>query len=154
MTVVVDSSGVPVLGVPVSLINLDTSLVAVRSSRYVVARTGTPGGQARVIAQIRSDADTLFVSVIVPTQPAIGLSTGTVTFNATAFGGNPAAQTVNVSNAGTGDADRPWRRHDLRPRRHRLAWGKSQYDHRAGDRDAGRDDGRARGGEPTRRRCR
>jgi hypothetical protein len=89
-------------GVPVSLINLDTSLVAVRSSRYVVARTGTSGGQARVIAQIRSDADTLFVSVIAPTQPAIGLSTATVTFNATAFGGNPAAQTVNVTNAGTG----------------------------------------------------
>jgi len=102
MTVVVDSSGVPVPGVPVSLINLDTSLVAVRSSRYVVARTGTSGGQARVIAQIRSDADTLFVSVIAPTQPAIGLSTATVTFNATAFGGNPAAQTVNVTNAGTG----------------------------------------------------
>jgi hypothetical protein len=102
MAVVVDSSGVPVLGVPVSLINLDTSLVAVRSSRYVVARTGTPGGQARVIARIRSDEDTLAVSVIVPTQPAIGLSTTTVAFNATAFGGNPAAKTVNVTNAGTG----------------------------------------------------
>ena len=65
MTVLVDSTGVPVLGVPISLINLDTSLVSVRASRFVVAKTGTPGGTARVIGQIRGDEDTLRVAVAV-----------------------------------------------------------------------------------------
>ena len=63
MTVAVDSLGVPKTGVPVSFLNLDTSLVRVRASRYVVARTGTAGGQARVVGQIRSDADTLVITV-------------------------------------------------------------------------------------------
>jgi hypothetical protein len=63
MTALVDSSGTPVSGVPISLINLDSNLVRVRSSRYVVARTGTPGGPARVIAQIHGDEDTLRVAV-------------------------------------------------------------------------------------------
>ena len=102
MTVLVDSAGVPVLGVPISLITLDTSLVVVRSSRYVVAKNGTSGGTARVIAQIRGDEDTLIVGIALPTQPAIGLNATSVSFNATAGGGDPAAQTVSVTNVGSG----------------------------------------------------
>jgi hypothetical protein len=73
MGVLVDSSGVPVLGVPVSLINLDTSLVRARSSRFIVARTGTPGGAARVIAQIHGDEDTLYLTVQPQGGPAPAL---------------------------------------------------------------------------------
>jgi len=62
MTVTVDSLGVPVAGVPVSFANLDTALIRVRSSGYVVARSATPGGAARVVADIRADADTLFLA--------------------------------------------------------------------------------------------
>lgn len=102
MTVLVDSSGVPVAGVPISLVNLDTALVRVRSTRYVVARTGTPGGVARVVAQIHGDDDTLRVNISVPTLPAIGLNPTSVTFNATAGGANPASQTVSVTNTSTG----------------------------------------------------
>ena len=69
MTINVDSSGVPVLGVPVALVNLDTTLVRVRSSRFIVARTGTAGGVARVVAQIYGDADTLPVTVL----PQVGV---------------------------------------------------------------------------------
>ena len=65
----VDSAGIPVTGVPVSLINLDTSLVRVRSSRFVVARSGTAGGAARVVAQIRGDEDTLRLTVLGPGGP-------------------------------------------------------------------------------------
>jgi Cohesin domain len=70
MTVTVDSLGAPVAGVPVSFANLDTALIRVRSSGYVVARTGTPGGAARVVADIRADADTLFLTVLPQTGPA------------------------------------------------------------------------------------
>jgi len=63
LTVVVDSSGILVAGVPVALINLDSNLVRVRPSRFIVARTGTPGGVARVVAQIYGDEDTLLVTV-------------------------------------------------------------------------------------------
>ncbi len=66
MVALVDSAGIPVVGVPVSLINLDTSLVRVRSSRFVVARSGTAGGAARVVAQIRGDEDTLRLTVQPP----------------------------------------------------------------------------------------
>src|SRR6185503_4328261 len=102
LTLAVDSAGVPRLGVPVSLINLDSSLVRVRSSRYLVARTGTAGGQARVAAQIRSDEDTLFVTILSQGSPAIGLGTNVVNFAATAGGANPTAQTVNVTNTSVG----------------------------------------------------
>jgi hypothetical protein len=98
----VDSAGIPVVGVPVSLINLDTSLVRVRSSRFVVARTGTPGGAARVVAQIRGDADTLLLTVLVQGSPAIGLNPTAVPFVATAGGSSPAPQTVSVTNVGIG----------------------------------------------------
>ena len=102
MTIAVDSGGIPVVGVPVSLLNLDTTLVRVRSSRYVVARTGTAGGTARVVAQIRSDEDTLHVTVTSPANPLIGLNPTTVAFSATAGGGNPASQGVSVTNGGSG----------------------------------------------------
>lgn len=102
LVALVDSSGIPVTGVPISLINLDTSVVQVRSSRYVVARTGTAGGLARVVAQIRSDEDTLTIAVQAPGAPSIGLSLTAVIFNATAGAGNPAAQTINVTNSGAG----------------------------------------------------
>ncbi len=69
MTASVDSAGIPVVGVPVSLINLDTTLIRVRSSRFVIARTGTPGGPARVVVQIRGDADTLLLTVLGPGGP-------------------------------------------------------------------------------------
>jgi hypothetical protein len=69
MTIVVDSSGIRVTGVPVSLINLDTALLQVRSTRYIVARSAVTGGQARVVAQIRSDEDTLVVVVLPPGGP-------------------------------------------------------------------------------------
>ena len=75
MIALVDSAGIPVAGVPVSLINLDTSLVRVRSSRFVVARTGTPGGAARVVAQIRGDEDTLRIIVQPPAVPALVIVT-------------------------------------------------------------------------------
>jgi hypothetical protein len=64
MTLAVDSAGFPVAGVPVSLVNLDSTLVVLRSNLRVVARTGTAGGSARIVAQIRSDADTLVVTVL------------------------------------------------------------------------------------------
>jgi hypothetical protein len=102
ITVAVDSLGTPLPGVPVSLINLDSSLVRVRSSRYVVARTGTAGGQARIVGQIRGDEDTLFVSILSQGSPAIGLSTATVNFAATAGGANPASQGVTVNNTSVG----------------------------------------------------
>jgi len=102
MTVVVDSGGIPVVGVPVSLLNLDTSLVRVRTSRFIVARTGTAGGTARVIAAIRSDSDTLVLNITSPANPQIGVNPNTITFNATAGGSNPASQGVNVTNTGSG----------------------------------------------------
>jgi hypothetical protein len=102
MTALVDSLGTPRVGVPVSLINLDTSLVRVRSSRYVVARSGTPGGQARIVGQIRSDEDTLALTILSVGSPAIGLLPTSVNFAATAGGASPAAQTVAVSNTSVG----------------------------------------------------
>lgn len=102
MTIAVDSAGTPVPGVPVTLLDLDSSLVRVRKSRYVVARTGTAGGAARVVAQIRSDTDTLVVNVQVQGAPAISLSSSSVNFAANAGGANPAAQTVNITNGGIG----------------------------------------------------
>lgn len=102
MTLAVDSAGIAKLGVPVSLLNLDSALVRVRSSRYVVARTGTAGGQARIVGQIRGDEDTLVVTILSQGSPAIGLSTTTINFAATAGGANPTAQTVNVSNTSAG----------------------------------------------------
>ena len=94
MTALVDSVGIPVAGVPVSLINLDTALVRVGSTRYVVARTATPGGTARIVADVRSDADTLFLTVYpaggpppVPPPPVTfaGDSTDGVAFNSGVF---------------------------------------------------------------------
>ena len=102
MTAVVDSAGLPVLGVPVTLLNLDTVLVRLRGSRFIVARTGTSGGPARVVAQIRSDADTLLVTVAQTGTPAIGLNPTSVPFAATQFGPNPNPATVSVTNAGVG----------------------------------------------------
>ncbi|MFN2570696.1 MAG: Ig-like domain-containing protein [Gemmatimonadales bacterium] len=102
MSVLVDSSGVPVLGVPVSLVTLDTALVRVRASRYIVARTGTLGGSARVVARIHGDEDTLAVGIALATLPAISLNPTSVSFNATAGGASPASKTVSVTNASTG----------------------------------------------------
>lgn len=102
LTALVDSLGIPVGGVPVSLINLDTSLVRVRSTRYIVARAGTPGGQARVIGQIRSDEDTLFLAITAAGSPAIGLGSTSVNFAATQGGASPTAQTVSVTNTSVG----------------------------------------------------
>jgi hypothetical protein len=96
MTVLVDSLGLPLAGVPppVTLTNLDTTLVRVRSTRFVVARTGTPGGLVRVVAQIRDDADTLVLTVYPPSGPPpvppppvvfAGDSTDGVVFNSGVF---------------------------------------------------------------------
>jgi hypothetical protein len=102
MTVLVDSSGIPVAGVPVALVNLDTALLRIRGNRFIVARTGTAGGPARVVAQIYGDADTLTIGIQAAGFPAINLSPTSLTFSATTGGGNPAAQTVNVTNSGIG----------------------------------------------------
>jgi predicted phage tail protein len=46
-----------------------------------------------------------FTVAAAPVPPAIGLSPTSVSFNATAGGGNPANQTINVANSGTGTLD-------------------------------------------------
>lgn len=119
MTVAVDSAGTQVAGVPVSLINLDTSLVRVRSSRSIVARTGTPGGVARVIAQIHGDEDTLLLTVYPPSGPPpvppppvvfAGDSTDAVVFNGGVFRVNPdASGRFRLSDRGrVGDVHPRW----------------------------------------------
>jgi hypothetical protein len=66
MTVIVDSAGIPVTGVPLNLVNLDPTLVRVGATLWVVARTGTPGGSAGVVVQIPSHEDTLRLTVFPP----------------------------------------------------------------------------------------
>lgn len=102
LTVNVDSSGVPVAGVPVALRSLDTALVRVRSSRYVVARTGTSGGPARVVAAIYGDADTVIVGVAAAGFPSISLNPAAVSFAGIAGDVSPSAKTVSVTNSGIG----------------------------------------------------
>ena len=118
MTVAVDSAGTPVSNVPVSLINLDTLLVRVRSSRSIVARTGTPGGVARVIAQIHGDEDTLLLTVYPasgppPVQPPVvfaGDSTDGVLSNGGVFRVSPdGAARFRVNDRGRfGDVHPRW----------------------------------------------
>ena len=69
MIVLVDSAGTPVPGVPVSLLNLDPALIRVGADLWVVARTGTLGGSARVVVQIRGYEDTLRLTVFPPSGP-------------------------------------------------------------------------------------
>ena len=99
---VLDSLSAPVPGVPVSITNLTTGLVAVSSTRHVRALTGSPGGQALVAATIHGAADTLRLIIPAPGSPAIGLNPTTITFTTTAGASDPAPQTVSVTNAGIG----------------------------------------------------
>ncbi len=102
MRVTVDSSGQNILGVPVSVTNLSTGLVAVSSTRHVRALTGSPGGLAHVVATIHGALDTLRVNIAASGSPAIGLNPTSINFSATAGGTSPVAQIVNVTNAGVG----------------------------------------------------
>ena len=102
MRVTVDSSGQTIAGVPVSVTNLSTGLVAVSPTRHVRALTGSPGGLAHVVALIHGAVDTLRVNIAAPGSPAIGLNPTSITFTTTAGASDPASQTVSVTNAGVG----------------------------------------------------
>ena len=95
LIVLVDSAGTPVPGVPVSLLNLDPALIRVGGNLWVVARSGTPGGPASVVVQIRDHADTLRLTVFPPSGPPpapvvfAGDSTDGVVLNSGVFRVNP-----------------------------------------------------------------
>jgi uncharacterized protein YjdB len=93
----------------------DIVFVRYRSSNVAAATVSSAGlvsgvaaGQARVLVISLADSnirDTATVDVVAAPPPLIGLSTVGLTFRDTAGTGDPAPQTVGVTNAGGGSLD-------------------------------------------------